>query len=153
MEKFKLDKLLYQRVLQIISDYTKQCSKDKNIYGLYMIPFKDEIHNVVSLNSITNTKIDQLIYYTLAFDEIEVTYHEKNFNNYNKGMFTKESINACKDLANSIILYDKTGELTELQNSLKEDKNFNYKYNNLIEFEPPLQLKKVYRVPVKKIKR
>ena len=136
-----------------IMKHTNEFVKNKNVHGIYLLTYKDEIGYSISYNFVTDKEYDDLYQITQLDDELDIYFYERSFDNFNVGMFNKESIKACKDLANSIILYDKTGELTELQEKLKENNNINSEYNNLMKFEPSLKLKKVYKVPVKKKER
>ena len=53
---------------------------------------------------------------------------------------------ACRELFNSKILFDRTGELIELQNQLsKQSAILNTSVTTNIEFEPPLKLKRKAR--------
>lgn len=158
MKKVNIDQKSIEKLSNIITEYAKFQIKnsnnyDNNIYGIYLLYYNQGNEKHISYNCITNNNDERLFAVRKIIDDIDVYFYQRSFNNYNTGLFNNETIKACKDLVNSTILYDKTGELTELQNSLIENSKLKPEYDNLIEFEPPLELKKIYRVPVKKIKR
>lgn len=167
MQKVNLTNKKTNILSNIITQISSYYSKNEMIDAIYIICYNNKkaeekfirknnnvptIEILLAVNSIIDkkelTSLDKArkIIYDMTGVYIDIkTAFSKNY--YLYGSHKRELL-ACQDLANGTLLFDRTGTLSRLKKELVERKYYfteliNKPYENLIEFEPPLKLKKI----------
>ena len=150
--KFNLTESISEGLSSELAEKVRLYKYKENVEAIYINSYKNNSETaIVDLVVISDgdLNIKQVPYSKIYFGDskVKVNIYSENAKDYNIKMKSSREREACVDLFNGAILFDRDGKYTKLKNDIYkmfDERNLvkSRTFSNNIEFDPPLVLVK-----------